>query len=118
MPHKKAPADRLRQTERVPGRLTARKKGLTPSIIPIMIADACHEDSSSWECGLAMIALASVIASPLLLLLRCLSGTRLQRFLVKEVTKNPQCTSAATRLGRLPRQELASPTQYCRQPGI
>ena len=30
-----------------------------------------HEDSSSWECGLAMIALASVIASPLCLSLRC-----------------------------------------------
>jgi hypothetical protein len=36
---KKAPADHLRQTERVPGRLTARKKGLTPSVIPSIIAN-------------------------------------------------------------------------------
>jgi hypothetical protein len=36
-----------------------------------MLTAEHHEDSSSWECGLAMIALASVIASPLFVPLRC-----------------------------------------------
>src|SRR5262245_24193485 len=38
-----------------------------------MLTAEHHEDASSWECGLAMIALASVIASPLFVPRRCLA---------------------------------------------
>jgi hypothetical protein len=38
-PQKKAPAARLRATERVQGRRTATRKGLTQPVIPIMLSD-------------------------------------------------------------------------------
>src|SRR5262249_23020916 len=66
-----------------------------------------HEDASSWACGLAMIALASVIASPLCGSIRGVPGVRPRLFLSQEVTKKPRFPYPATRRGRLHLQSAA-----------
>jgi hypothetical protein len=65
-----------------------------------------------------MIALASVIASPLCVPRRGAPGMRPQLFLATEVTKKRRCPYAVTSLGRLHRQELTFQAQSCRQSGL
>jgi hypothetical protein len=65
-----------------------------------------------------MIALASVIASPLFLPLRGAPGVRPRLFLTKEVTKKRRFPHAATRRDRLRRQEPTFQAQSCRQLGL
>ena len=51
-PQKKAPADRLRKTERVQGRRTARQQGLTQPVIPIMLRETMRmspRGSGGWR---------------------------------------------------------------------
>ena len=73
--------------------------------MPFLLTAEYHEDASSWECGLAMIALASVIASPLFGPVRDAQGVRPRLFLAKEEYKSAVASTAATYRGRLHRQE-------------
>jgi hypothetical protein len=65
-----------------------------------------------------MIALASVIASPLFWPVRGALGVRPRLFLTKEEQKSAVSSTAATRRGRLHCQELTFQAQPCRQPGL
>jgi hypothetical protein len=64
-----------------------------------------------------MIALASVIASPLFLPMHGAPGVRPRLFLRKR-NKKRSFSHAVTRRGRLPRQEPTFQAQSCRQPGL
>jgi hypothetical protein len=51
-PQKKAPADHLRATKRVPGRRTATRKGLTQPVIPLMLRETMRtlpRGSAGWR---------------------------------------------------------------------
>jgi len=65
-----------------------------------------------------MIALASVIASPLFWPVRGAPGVRLRLFLAKEEQKSAVASTAATRRDRLHCQEPTFQAQSCRQLGL
>src|SRR6516162_11464343 len=65
-----------------------------------------------------MIALASVIASPLFWPVRGAPGVRSRLFLAHEEHKSAVASTAATHRGRLHRQEPTFQAQSCRQFGL
>jgi hypothetical protein len=65
-----------------------------------------------------MIALASVIASPLFVPRRGAPGVSLRLFLATEGTKKRRVPYAVTSRGRLHCQELTFQAQSCRQSGL
>jgi hypothetical protein len=64
-----------------------------------------------------MIALASVIASPLFWPVRGAPGVR-QRLFLQKSNKKAQFPHAVTRRGQLHPQEPTFQTQFCRHPGL